>query len=645
MARFFAALLIVALVISTSEADDNHQEQKFGTCGHHLTKAQCDTYASDNGGDGGTSTQEAVTDKPYGCYKVPGDDTASPPVPDEYKFNTDNTANPAVSCSTANPCICDKLVGAFDTSTVTCHTDGFEPVFTYNPNSQTQDVTIDIKLGTGQTSSVDDDKCNAQVTGTNDQNTQAIKTDFDSTFSSKITYGSLGAEQCGGAFAYFTDDKGTPSDGNDDVDYIRYQLAAEAIVTRKFRTQTIQRQRKFTFQIECLLKRDASASSAEGFTVAAALINANEQETASDEFAFSAAIKFYDDDTYSGTAKSAAFEVNNNAKVFAQVEKGANQDLFVFSVQKCYATLDVSGDLSSYSGVQDDFFVDECPADETIDFSVDSGNFRFEIQAFSFTTDANAVFIHCDLLVCLSNDASDCAQKTADECTAPANNRRRRDITYKSLATGSRKETITSTQAILLEGSQFHAPRCGNGFVYDRVSQECSSSNTFEASGIRLRSDQFKPDYYNTSSKAFKDMAREKEYLLWVLIKTTGQAEAIRGVQVVRAHPGSLVLDVAVTHADTVTPKQAFEIFTEEVLKASPSTTRVQNILKITDEKVQYVPVVRQSEKADNEKLILIVVVVVLFVVVFIAGVTLFKVKQVRQARPATGFENKGVDA
>ena len=53
------------------------------------------------------------------------------------------------------------------------------------------------------------------------------------------------------------------------------------------------------------------------------------------------------------------------------------------------------------------------------------------------------------------------------------------------------------------------------------------------------------------------------------------------GVQVVRAHPGSLVLDVALTHADTVTPKQAFEIFTEEVLKASPSTTRVQNILKV----------------------------------------------------------------
>ena len=47
--------------------------------------------------------------------------------------------------------------------------------------------------------------------------------------------------------------------------------------------------------------------------------------------------------------------------------------------------------------------------------------------------------------------------------------------------------------------------------------------------GVRLQSDHFKADYYNTSSKAFKDMAKEKEYLLWVLVKTTGQDKAIQG--------------------------------------------------------------------------------------------------------------------
>ena len=59
--------------------------------------------------------------------------------------------------------------------------------------------------------------------------------------------------------------------------WFHYKLDAEAIVTRKFRTQTIQRQRKFSFKIECLLKRDASVSSTDSFTVAAALINANEE--------------------------------------------------------------------------------------------------------------------------------------------------------------------------------------------------------------------------------------------------------------------------------------------------------------------------------------------------------------------------------
>ena len=69
---------------------------------------------------------------------------------------------------------------------------------------------------------------------------------------------------------------------------------------------------------------------------------------------------------------------------------------------------------------------------------------------------------------------------------------------------------------------------------------------------------------------------------------------------------------------------------------------------QITQENIsEYIPIVKQGEKANSEKLILIVVVVVLFVVVFIAGATLFKVKQNRQgqARPAAGFENKGVDA
>lgn len=641
MVRFFAALLFVAVAISTSEADSNHQEQAFLTCGHHLSNAQCDAFAT--AALGGPSTAGVVTEaaKPIGCFK----DSAA----NTYHFNNEPTAA-NVPCDATNICICDKLVGAFDTSTVTCNSLGFDPIFTYDPAGQTQDVQVDIVIGSAVTGSTDpDDTCKSSKTTTDGSNTETLKGDFDAGFTSEITYGTVAAPKCGGVLDHFVD----TADSNKKK--IRYSVTAEATVTRSFRTGIVQRKRKFVFSLECLMEREITKTSDQGYTVLAALITANEVDAATNNFAFSATLKFYEDDTYT-TAHVAPLGPANNQKVYAQIEKGADQTLFIYSVETCYATI-ANDPAVATAGHKDIFFTSQCPVDETMDFSVSGTNFRFDIQAFSFTTGTQAtdvVFLHCDIKVCLADAgalAADCAQNGVSDCTDPIlNNRRRRDVSYKSLSNGGyREETVSSSQPILLEGSQFHAPQCGEGFVYDRVAKECSRSNLIEIKGIRLASDVFKADFYNTSSKAFKDMAKEKEYLLWVLIKATGQDKTIRGVQVIGAQPGSVILDVAVKYADTVTPEQAFTTF-KQLLKAPASTTRVQNVLQITQEKtIEYVPFVRQGEKADTEKLILIVVVVVLFVVVFIAGVTLFKVKQVRQqasnTRPAAGFENKGVDA
>jgi len=646
MVRFFAALLFVAVAISTSagqipSADTNHQEQNFETCGHRLSQAQCDIYANDALGTSANAATESEAAKPLGCYK----DTAGP----TYHFNT-NVAAVDVKCTANEVCICDKLVGAFDTSSVACNSLGFDPTFTYNPGSQTQDVTVDIQIGTAVTGSTDpDDQCKSSKTTTDGTKTTTLKADFHADFIAQIPFGTVAAPKCGGTLDHITD----TTDGKKKI---QYKVNAEATVTRNFRS-TVQRKRKFIFSLECLMERAITATSDQSWTVAAALIEANEVDAAKNTFVFTATLKFYEDDTYA-KAETSALTPNNNAKVYAQIEKGANQALFIYSVEKCYATI---AEVPTVT-LKDTFFEAQCPLDETMDFHVDgtSKNFRFDIQAFSFTTGTqatDAVFLHCDIKVCLDDAAGDntlapdCVQKGQSECTTPINNnRRRRDVSYKSLSNGGyREETISSSQPILLEGSQFHAPQCGDGFVYDRVAKECSRNNLIEVKGIRLASDVFKADFYNTSSKAFKDMAKEKEYLLWVLVMATGQDKTIRGVQVIGAQPGSVILDVVVKYADTVTPEQAFTTF-KQLLKAPASTTRVQNVLQITQKKtIEYVPVVRQGEKADTEKLILIVVVVVLFVVVFIAGVTLFKVKQVRQqasnARPAAGFENKGVDA
>jgi len=634
MARFLVALLFLAVAITTSEADSNHQEQDQGTCGHHLTKEECDEYAADNNGEGSTSTQVSATDKPFGCFK-----SSSSPNVFEYNVDTSTTT----TCSTQVPCICDRLVGAFDQSAVICNSLGFDPTFTYNPSGETQNVQVEITLGTGETNGSPDSDCEASDSNTDATNTVIEKDDFNAAFSAQIPFGTVAAPKCGGTLIHYTDA------GDNNVKKIQYLVTARAVVTRTFRN-TVQRKRRFSFSLECLMVRDVTVTTDQGFTVEQSLIVANTQDDATDDFNFAATLKLYDSQYV--TAAAATVTPDNNEKIYAQVEKGPNQDLFVYSVEKCYATITNDPDPTDPTH-KDTFFDNKCHLDETVDFHVDSGNFRLEIQAFSFTTGTPAsdvVFLHCDLKVCLadgSTNEQECNQPLQSSCNDPNNNRRRRDVSYKTR--GYQMKTISSSQPIFLEGSQFHAPQCGDGFVYDRVSQECSRSNLLEITGIHLATDVFETDFYNTSSKAFKDMAKEKEYLLWVLVKATGQDKTIRGIQVIGAQPGSVILEVLIKYADNVTPKQAFDTF-KQVIEAPAQTIRVQNILQITNEKIiEYVPFVAKDNKSDPEKLILIIVVVALFVVVFIAVATLFKVKQVRQQQaspqPTVGFENKGIDA
>ena len=68
--------------------------------------------------------------------------------------------------------------------------------------------------------------------------------------------------------------------------------------------------------------------------------------------------------------------------MYAQVEKGGDQDLFVYSVQKCYATKDNDPSDDTNSDSEDVFFEEQCPKDETMDFAVDGGDFFFTFLFF-----------------------------------------------------------------------------------------------------------------------------------------------------------------------------------------------------------------------------------------------------------------------
>ena len=328
-----------------------------------------------------------------------------------------------------------------------------------------------------------------------------------------------------------------------------------------------------------------------------------------------------------------------------KVSQGADQDFFKFVVNKCYATHGSTVPVSDTDANKDVFFENQCHVDETVLFSQSGKDFQFSILSFSFPNPSTTIFFHCDLYVCLdSNNTASCTQKTQSDCNAQA--RRRRSVEGVDY---DYAKTITAAQPILLEASQVDTPSCGEGFVYDREFDFCSRENLLEVQNVRLSQDIWRKEYANTSSSAFKDLAKTKEFQLWVLLMTTGQNSIIHGVKVLRARPGSVIMDLVIRYSDSVTAEQAFSTF-RKVLYTPSSTTRVQKILQISHEKsIEYVPFMpRGSAKTDTEKLILIVVVVVLFVVLFIAGVTFFKVKQMRQApttHAAKGFDNKGVDA
>jgi hypothetical protein len=75
-------------------------------------------------------------------------------------------------------------------------------------------------------------------------------------------------------------------------------------------------------------------------------------------------------------------------------------------------------------------------------------------------------------------------------------------------------------------------------------------------------------------------MAAEKEYQLWVLMKATGADRSIKGIRLIGATQGSVVLDVLVKYSDLLHPQEAFTLF-KRALEVPFSTSRVQNLSQI----------------------------------------------------------------
>ena len=52
-------------------------------------------------------------------------------------------------------------------------------------------------------------------------------------------------------------------------------------------------------------------------------------------------------------------------------------------------------------------------------------------------------------------------------------------------------------------------------------------------------------------------MALDKENQLWMILRVTKQHESIRGVKVIGAREGSVILDLLITHSNDITHTKA----------------------------------------------------------------------------------------
>lgn len=537
--------------------------------------------------------------------------------------------------------------------TVECTPEGFKPTFTYNTLADVDTQVRSVHLYLGDEVNEDEPLCSVNKPAMPTSGTDVVidKDDLHSTYTDFILYtnATTGSARCGGVLEHYNDTNGE--------ERIKFEVEATAIVTRRYRGK-IDRKKKYPFVIHCSILRDLNTTSTNNnFTVNSALVDVGSAVDVAAELEFTATLALYNNDFSLKHDDNVPIQVTNQEKLNLMVEQGANQDLFKYVVDQCYATVGPNSNPND-AAQKDIFFDNKCHADSTVTFDItklaNDHKFKLRILAFSFPNhETTGVYFHCELTICLDtvNDAT-CTQKSQSWChdnnpNSGVNFDRRRRNAYKGVVAHQR---IHSKQAVLFDRSEIVAPRCGNGFIYDRVLQECSNENLMEIKGVYLSEPIWDPAYANVTSEAYKRMAAEREYQMWVILQVTGRQQHVHGVKIIRARQGSVILDVVIKYAASLTAEEAFKQF-EDAIHTKPSVTRVMNLLNILEEKtIEYVPIMTR-EKPDTEKLTLIVVIVVLFVVVFIAGVTLFKVKQVRQRQPnnnnnaAPGFENKGMDA
>jgi hypothetical protein len=324
-----------------------------------------------------------------------------------------------------------------------------------------------------------------------------------------------------------------------------------------------------------------------------------------------------------------SFESAMGDDVYVKIEETTPNDLLKFKADTCFFT-----DTSSYSDtIKDVWFDNGCPVDKTSSVFTENTDtnteFALKIKAFQFVNPTDSsIYLHCDLTLCLQGQTGpDCYQNTQSECDA-LKKRKRRSVAKNGHIIEQR--TLTVEKPILIGISEVITPTCSNNFVYDRVSRKCSSDNLLQVDGVYLDIP-WKEEFAQPSSQAFQNFAQSVGYELYALMQYF--SEGIRGVKVVAAREGSVILTIQVKYGSHMDHSEAFNAIEEGI--RGTAQTRLAQILNIRQEKIiEYIVVQPHSSASsgiDQMTLIIIVVVVVLIAVLFISALTIWKVSHLRR--------------
>lgn len=507
---------------------------------------------------------------------------------------------------------------------VTLHCDhtGFKPTLTHLHESD-RSVNVTITLGVGGPG------CNVNK--------------FMNATDNQITVNDINTDNSNSSIPYTKDGSnvscGASMDNSTDGLSIEFKIGVKVVVTETIRN-VIRREQQYEWLLKCEIERDVIVNTNNSWTIQE-LLTSGEKKTVNKTFDLPLKLMYYDADW--NAPQIGNYTVAHNEYIYMNVKQDPVNDAFHFVVEKCWVTPDPNPN----NGVQDTFFDNKCPVDRTVVFnnSVEQ-EYRIKMKSFFFVIDTSktmSIYTHCELLICMKDDkVGDCKQPTEQEC---GGTRKRRSVDDRHVL---EERTISTQGYVILDNTEIITPACKEGHVYDRISRECTNEQILEVKGVYLDID-WNPKYANTSSEEFTLFAREKEYQLYALLQTESRNRIITGVKVVGATKGSVILTVQITYAKTSSASDAFQEFEKAITTSKSTENRVMKILNIRQDKtIEYVPVTSMAE-TRMDKVTLVIVVVVLLVVLFISGLTFYKVKQLRGRSTATtkkanGFENMGMD-